>query len=54
MDYQGITDNNVNETGTPGEGLSAGRYLMAQQHEPGHQQATARRIRRKWSQDCYG
>ena len=39
----------MNETGTEGEGLSPGRCLMAQQHEPGLHQATARRIRRKWS-----
>ena len=51
MDYQNIVNNGVNETGTEGEGLSPGRCLMAQQHEPGHHQATARRIRRKWSQD---
>ena len=51
MNYQGIPDNGVNETGTSGEGLSPGRCFMAQQHEPGRQQATARRIRRKWSQD---
>ena len=51
MDYQGITDNGVNETGTPGEGFSPGRCLMAQQQGPGLQQTTARRIRRKWSQD---
>ena len=51
MDYQNIVNNGVNETGTEGEGLSPGRCLMAQQHEPGRHQATARRIRRKWSQD---
>ena len=51
MDYQKIANNGVNETGTKGEGLSPGRCLMAQQHEPGRHQATARRIRRKWSQE---
>jgi len=51
MDYQKIGNNGVNETGTKGEGLSPGRCLMAQQHEPGRHQATARRIRRKWSQE---
>ena len=51
MDYQCITDNGVTETGTSGEGLSPGRCFMVQQHEPGRQKATARRTRRKWSQD---
>ena len=53
MDYQNITSNGVNETGTEGEGLSPRRCLMAKQHEPGRHQATARRNRRKWSQGDY-
>ena len=51
MHYQKIANNGVNETRTKGEGLSPGRFLMAQQHEPSCGQATARRIRQKWSQD---
>ena len=34
MDYQNIVNNSVNEIGAEGEGLSPGRCLMAQQHEP--------------------
>ena len=45
MDYQNIANNGVNETRAEGEGLSPGRCLIAQQHEPGLHQATARRIR---------
>ena len=51
MDYQNIVNNGVNETGTEREGLSPGRCLVAQQHEPGRHQATARKVRRKWSQN---
>ena len=46
-----LTHNCVNETGTPSEGLSHGRCPIAQQDGPGRHQATAARIRRRWSQN---
>ena len=52
MSNDSISNNGVNETGTMCEGSSPGRCLMAQQHEPGRHQTTARRTtRRKWSQE---
>ena len=40
--------NDVNGTGTPCEGRSSGRNLMAQQHEPDRNPATARKM---WSKN---
>ena len=46
-----LTHNCVNETGTPSEGFSHGRCSIVQQDGPGRHQATAARIRRRWSQN---
>ena len=53
MSNDSISNNGVNETGTMCEGSSPSRCLMAQQHEPGRHQTTARKTtRRKWSQEA--